>query len=66
MSPQSTKMPSPPNNIVRVFTVEVTLDRDHPKVPTVEELENRIGDGPQWFDGVSKVLVRYDGNKPTF
>ena len=59
-------MPSPPNNIVRVFVVEVTVDRDNPKHPTTEQLENRIGDGAQWMDGVSNITVRYDGNKPTF
>lgn len=57
-------MPTPPNNIVRVFTVEVTIDRDDPEAPSIEQLENRIGDGPQWFDGVRKVIVRYDGDKP--
>lgn len=57
-------MPTPPTNtIVRIFRVEVTLDRDNPKAPTIEDLENRIGDGPQWMDGVIRVETRYDGNK---
>jgi hypothetical protein len=56
-------MAAPPNNdIIRRFVVEVTIDRDNPKAPTVEQLELRIGDGVQWFDGVSKVVTRYDGN----
>ena len=58
-------MPTPPNNdITWVFVVEVTIDRDNPKHPSAEQLENRIGDGPQWMDGVVKVTARYDGNKP--
>lgn len=57
-------MPTPPNNtITRRFIVEVTIDRDDPKHPSIEDLENRIGDGPQWMDGVIKIFVRYDGNK---
>lgn len=56
-------MPTPPHNIVRVFIVEVTIDRDNPKAPTVETLENRVGDGAQWMDGVVSVKTRYDGTK---
>lgn len=60
----ATILAAPPNNIVRVFVVEVTVDRNDPKMPTIDQLENRIGEGPQWLDGVSHVSVRYDGNKP--
>lgn len=56
-------MAAPPNNdIIRRFVVEVTIDRDNPKAPTVEQLELRIGDGVQWMDGVLRIVTRYDGN----
>lgn len=64
-------MHAPPNNAVSqapstvlAFTVWVIVDPDNPKAPTIEQLENRIADGPQWLDGVVKVTTRYDGNAP--
>lgn len=54
-------MAAPPNNdIIRRFVVEVTIDRDNPKAPTVEQLELRIGDGVQWMDGVMRVTTKHD------
>lgn len=51
--------------VIRYFLVSIIVDEADPKHPSVEQLENRIGDGPQYFDGVRKVTVRFDGQRET-
>ena len=47
------------------FSVYVTVRVDDPKRPTIEQLENRIADGPQWMDGVSKVQIDFERQEPS-
>lgn len=60
---------SPPPNMPTAqpvklyFEVTMIMDLADPKHPTVEEIKNRLGDGPQYFDGVYKVTVRFSGQR---
>ena len=60
-------MPPSPNNfmpddqVTYQFLVEVTVDPNHPKVSSIEAIQLRIADGPQWLDGVRVVDTKYCG-----
>ena len=49
-------------NTIRVyhFLIEIRVDESDPKKPSVDALENRLGDACQYFDGVRKVTVELD------
>ena len=52
--------PSPDNTInAYEFTVVVLFDPDDKKLRPLVEIENRLGDGIQYMDGVRKVTVEH-------
>lgn len=59
-------MPTPPTNMqiprlvrTRCFMVEIEVNMDDPKHATIEQLEDRLADGPRWMDGVLSTKAQY-------
>ncbi len=50
-------------SVIERFIVEIEVDPRDPKLPTMEQLEDRLGESVQFMDGVVKARARFDGQR---
>jgi hypothetical protein len=50
-------------SVIERFVVEIEVDPKDPKLPAIEQLEDRLGESVQFMDGVVKARARFDGQR---